>query len=415
MDDYVIEAVNVSKKYKIVHLDRSGFNTLRDKIGGAIVHPIKFFKSLKHNKPEDFLALQGLNFSIKSGEIVGIIGGNGAGKSTLLKVLSGITPPSTGKIKIVGQVTSILEVGTGFHPELSGRENIFLNGAILGMPKVEIIKKFDEIVEFAGVAKFIDTPVKRYSSGMYSRLAFAVAAHMDNDILFIDEVLAVGDSEFQNKCLGKIDQLVREKKKTILFVSHNLPSIKALCPRSILLVNGQIAEDGPTTEVIEKYLQLKGSPAFARQLDTSTSSQLIRLEAVSITDEVGQSVHSFDCDHQVIINFTCTATDSLDNITGCLTVRANDGTIVLESFSDDYSPNPINNLGPIRANFSLALPARSLAAGHYNVYLSFFQELSNDNPEAIFVGTFELSDPTTSKGNDRNGFFSAIIDWKQLS
>ena len=254
MKDFIIEAENLSKKYRIVHLE-GGFITLRDKIGGAISHPIALLKSLKHNTREDFWALRDINFSIEAGEIVGIIVGNGAGKSTLLKLLSRITPPSSGQVKITGRVASLLEVGTGFHPELTGRENVFLNGAILGMPKAEIVKKFDAIVEFAGVAKFLDTPVKRYSSGMYVRLAFSVAAHMDSDILFLDEVLAVGDAEFQQKCLDKMEEMIKNKNKTILFVSHNLPTIKSLCPRSILMEAGRIIADGQTEEVLEKYLE----------------------------------------------------------------------------------------------------------------------------------------------------------------
>lgn len=250
----VIEVNNLSKKYNIVHLE-GGYVTLRDKIGGAISHPIALLKSLRSNTREDFWALRDINFFIEAGEIVGIIGGNGAGKSTLLKLLSRITPPSHGQAKIIGRVASLLEVGTGFHPELTGRENIFLNGAILGMPKQDIIRKFDAIVEFAGMAKFLDTPVKRYSSGMYVRLAFAVAVHMDSDILFLDEVLAVGDAEFQQKCLAKMEEMIKDKNKTILFVSHNLPTIKSLCPRSILMEAGRIVIDGPTAEVMEKYLQ----------------------------------------------------------------------------------------------------------------------------------------------------------------
>jgi lipopolysaccharide transport system ATP-binding protein len=254
MKNLVIEAENLSKKYNIIHLE-GGFITLRDKIGATLSHPIAFFKSLKNNKHENFWALKDANFAVEAGEIVGIIGGNGAGKSTLLKILSRITPPSTGKVRIVGRVASMLEVGTGFHPELTGRENIFLNGAILGMPKTEIIKKFDAIVAFAEITKFLDTPVKRYSSGMYVRLAFAVAAHMDADILFLDEVLAVGDAEFQQKCLAKMEEMIRNKNKTILFVSHNLPTIKSLCPRSILMENGRMIADGPTALVIDKYLE----------------------------------------------------------------------------------------------------------------------------------------------------------------
>ncbi|MEO8884778.1 MAG: ABC transporter ATP-binding protein [Mucilaginibacter sp.] len=199
-------------------------------------------------------SLKDLNFDIEQGDSVGIIGRNGAGKSTLLKILSRVTSPTTGSVKIKGRIASLLEVGTGFHPELSGRENIYLNGAILGMRKNEIKRKFDEIVDFSGIERYIDTPVKRYSSGMYVRLAFAVAAHLESEILIIDEVLAVGDAEFQKKCLGKMDDMSKGDGRTLLFVSHNMGAIKSLCNHSILLKNGQIVETGKTATVINKYL-----------------------------------------------------------------------------------------------------------------------------------------------------------------
>jgi len=204
----------------------------------------------------DFVwALKDINFEVKQGEVVGIIGRNGAGKSTLLKILSKVTQPSVGNIRLKGRVASLLEVGTGFHPELTGRENIFLNGALLGMTKAEIKSKFDEIVDFAGVERYIDTPVKRYSSGMYVRLAFAVAAFLEPEILIVDEVLAVGDSEFQNKCLGRMKDVSANDGRTVLFVSHNLPSLKAICERGILLQNGQLAGDGSISDIIEQYSQ----------------------------------------------------------------------------------------------------------------------------------------------------------------
>ena len=199
-------------------------------------------------------SLKDVDFEISKGEAVGIIGRNGAGKSTLLKLLSRVTGPTTGKIKINGKIASLLEVGTGFHPDLTGRENVFLNGAILGMRKKEIARKFDDIVAFAGVERFIDTPVKRYSSGMYVRLAFAVAAHLESDILLVDEVLAVGDAEFQEKCLGKMDEVSKREGKTILFVSHNMNSIAALCTNVILLANGTIKAAGRSDDIISQYL-----------------------------------------------------------------------------------------------------------------------------------------------------------------
>ena len=204
-------------------------------------------------KNQKFLALQDVSFDIKQGEAVGIIGKNGAGKSTLLKILSRITMPTKGSIKIKGKISSLLEVGTGFHPELTGRENIYLNGAILGMKKREIDKKFDEIVAFAGIEKFIDTPVKRYSSGMYVRLAFSVAAHLDSDILILDEVLAVGDAEFQKKCLSKMDDVTKNQGRTILFVSHNMAAIKNLCNRGIVLKEGRIEMNNTIEKCIKKY------------------------------------------------------------------------------------------------------------------------------------------------------------------
>src|SRR6201999_1868145 len=206
---------------------------------------------------EEFWALRNVSFDIGRGEVLGIIGRNGAGKSTLLKVLSRVTEPSEGRVTIRGRVASLLEVGTGFHPELTGRENIFLNGAILGMGRTEIRKKFDEIVDFAEVAKFLDTPVKKYSSGMYVRLAFAVAAHLEPEILIVDEVLAVGDAEFQKKCLGKMSEVSKGEGRTVLFVSHNMAAISQLCNKGILLHKGKVRTDGKMDDVLESYTFLE--------------------------------------------------------------------------------------------------------------------------------------------------------------
>lgn len=254
----IIEVKNIGKKYNITHR-AGGYVALRDVLTNIFRNPFKFLKQKTKQvvgleKKEEFWALTDVNFKVEKGEVVGIIGSNGAGKSTLLKILSQITYPTTGEIKIEGRVGSLLEVGTGFHPELSGRENIFLNGAILGMTRKEIIKKFDEIVEFAGVDKFLDTPVKYYSSGMYVRLAFSVAAHMEPDILIVDEVLAVGDAEFQKKCLGKMNEITKKQGRTILFVSHNMEAIKQLCDRCLLLDKGCVIKDGKTNEVLDYYL-----------------------------------------------------------------------------------------------------------------------------------------------------------------
>jgi lipopolysaccharide transport system ATP-binding protein len=257
MSDTVIRVENLGKKYIIGHQQQERYTALRDVITnkvkslGSLINP----KAKSENPAfEEFWALKDVSFDIKQGDRVGIIGRNGAGKSTLLKILSRITEPTTGSIKIKGRVASLLEVGTGFHPELTGRENIFLNGAILGMGKEEIKRKFDEIVAFAEVEKFLDTPVKRYSSGMYVRLAFAVAAHLEPEILIVDEVLAVGDAAFQKKCLGKMEDVGKEGR-TVLFVSHNMAAIQNLCQRAIWLNQGQLIIDNQTQIVINDYLK----------------------------------------------------------------------------------------------------------------------------------------------------------------
>lgn len=254
----IIEIKGIGKKYTISHR-AGGYIALRDVLANIFKNPFRFLAhktktAMGIDTKEAFWALRGVDLSIDKGEIIGIIGSNGAGKSTLLKILTGITPPTEGEIVMRGRVASLLEVGTGFHPELTGRENIYLNGAILGMPRKEIARKFDGIVAFSGVEKFLDTPVRYYSSGMYVRLAFSVAAHMEPDILLVDEVLAVGDADFQKKCLGKMEEVVKETGRTILFVSHNMAAIEKLCTKCVLIDSGQVKMVGKTKDVIDFYL-----------------------------------------------------------------------------------------------------------------------------------------------------------------
>ncbi len=260
MSDLMIKVEQVGKSYLIGHERQQGYTALRDVVSQKVKGAAKGLKNIIRGKQliagvemEEFWALKNVNFEINRGDAVGIIGRNGAGKSTLLKVLSRITEPTTGRITLNGRVASLLEVGTGFHPELSGRENIFLNGAILGMSRAEIKSKFDEIVEFSGVEKFLDTPVKRYSSGMYVRLAFSVAAHLEPEILVVDEVLAVGDAEFQKKCLGKMKDVSEQSGRTVLFVSHNMAAVKSLCNRGIVLQKGEIAFTGTQNDAVDFY------------------------------------------------------------------------------------------------------------------------------------------------------------------
>jgi len=255
MSDTAIKVENLGKRYRLHHEKRESYTALRDVIARQAKRLLRpsAGNSQATSSDEDFWALKDVSFEVKQGEVVGIIGRNGAGKSTLLKVLSRITEPTTGRITLEGRVASLLEVGTGFHPELTGRENIYLNGAILGMTKVEISAKFDEIVAFAEVERFLDTPVKRYSSGMYVRLAFAVAAHLEPEILVVDEVLAVGDAAFQRKCLGKMGE-VCGSGRTVLFVSHNMQSVQQLCQRAVWLEKGCIKGVGQSDEIVNQYI-----------------------------------------------------------------------------------------------------------------------------------------------------------------
>ncbi len=252
----IIKVADLSKSFLISHEGTESYTALRDEIAHKVKRIFSFAKSssIHNSTTEEFWALKNVSFDIEQGDRVGIIGRNGAGKSTLLKILSRISEPTSGSIRIKGRVASLLEVGTGFHPELTGRENIFLNGAILGMNRVEIRKKFDEIVDFAEIEKFLDTPVKRYSSGMYVRLAFAVAAHMEPEVLVVDEVLAVGDAQFQKKCLGKMEDVSKNEGRTVLFVSHQMNAIENLTNRAIYLKNGSVNCIGETAEIVNHYL-----------------------------------------------------------------------------------------------------------------------------------------------------------------
>jgi lipopolysaccharide transport system ATP-binding protein len=255
MSELAIRVENLGKRYRIGTAPEK-YATLRDSLAGAVRKPFKMLRaaySSQADGDDHVWALRGVSFEVKRGEVVGVIGLNGAGKSTLLKILSRITDPTEGIADIHGRVGSLLEVGTGFHPELTGRENIYLNGAILGMTRAEIDKKLDAIIEFSGVEKFIETPVKRYSSGMYLRLAFSVAAHLDPEILLVDEVLAVGDATFQAKCLGKMEEVAKEGR-TVLFTSHNLAAINSLCSTGLLLKHGALAASGPVQHVVGQYL-----------------------------------------------------------------------------------------------------------------------------------------------------------------
>ena len=280
----IVRVEGLSKQYRLGSRD-SAYDTLRESLVEAVRTPFRRLRGNNGTPDRDMIwALQNLNFEVAPGEVLGIVGRNGAGKSTLLKVLSRITQPTTGRAELFGRVASLLEVGTGFHPELTGRENIYLNGAVLGMKRTEIDQKFDQIVEFSELEKFLDTPVKRYSSGMYMRLAFAVASHLEPEILIIDEVLAVGDAQFQKKCLGKMSN-VATQGRTVLFVSHNMIAVQSLCQRAIWLDQGQVVKEGPATEVVADYLTSGTASQLEEVWDAAEKApgnEIVRLHRIRV-------------------------------------------------------------------------------------------------------------------------------------
>lgn len=412
---------SLSKKYIISHQKAERYMALRDVLtDGAkrfthkLIHP--FSKPENDSAHEEFWALKDINLDIMRGDRVGIIGRNGAGKSTLLKILSRITEPTSGKISIKGRVASLLEVGTGFHPELTGRENMFLSGAILGMTKEEIRKKFDEIVAFAEVEKFLDTPVKRYSSGMRVRLSFAVAAHLEPEILVVDEVLAVGDAQFQKKCLGKMDEAGKEGR-TILFVSHNMGVISQLCSTCVWLDKGEIRDIGQTGSVVNSYMLSGISDLSGEVTFPDDSRKPAQLKKMTMLDREGNMTQKFDCDNPINIRFDIQVRRQLPGLYGYIGIFRPDGTQVLVSDSFDGSTvNPLDSL-PVGINtFSVTVPPRTLGHGEYMIHFSM-ASLSADNFHVDVPGIvcgFTLDDFTSKRGNGRAGYFSTLLPWRKL-
>ena len=356
MSDTVIKVENLGKKYVIGHKQtgQSQYKALRDVLAdgakaiGRYINPLSRSSS-KGTTKEDFWALRDVSFEIKQGDRVGIIGRNGAGKSTLLKILSRITEPTTGRIFIKGRVASLLEVGTGFHPELTGRENIYLNGAVLGMGRLEIKRKFEEIVNFAEVEQFLDTPVKRYSSGMYVRLAFAVAAHLEPEILVVDEVLAVGDAQFQKKCLGKIEE-VGKSGRTVLFVSHNMSVLRSLCNNSILLSSGSLNYQGETSKAVETYLntsiasQRKGEICWKRG-EKSPGTEAMKLRSIRLIDCQFLPRESFEASEKIHIEISYDLLEAVRGMRVVLQVINAEGIIVFSSTDHSIRDNRREEIG----------------------------------------------------------------------
>ena len=364
MSDVAISVENLSKSYTIAHErgSRSRYKTLREDL---LEMPKRLWSRLSRNgrtSSETFWALKDISFEIKQGEVVGIIGRNGAGKSTLLKILSRITEPTSGQAKIYGRVGSLLEVGTGFHQELTGRDNIFLNGAILGMSRAEIRARFDEIVAFADIERFLDTPVKRYSSGMYVRLAFAVAAHLNPEILLVDEVLAVGDAEFQKKCLGKMKDISRGGR-TVFFVSHNMAAISALCEKAIWLLQGKVHSIGPATVQVATY----ASQFLSRSADrkTNAAAEPIEIVGVSLRAPSGELRTSFDQFEPITIHIDVECKTARPELRFVIRIRsAKDDIVILETTDWDLGAgvgrNMLGNYG-----VECSLPGNLLTLGTY--------------------------------------------------
>ena len=338
MSETIIKIENVSKQYR---LGAIGGGTLKGDLQSFMARirgkedPNSKIGAAVYAKNEKFLALQDINLEIKKGEAVGIIGHNGAGKSTLLKLLTRVTAPTTGQICMNGRVASMLEVGTGFHPELTGRENVYLNGAILGMTKAEITEKFDEIVEFSEVKQFIDTPVKRYSSGMYVKLAFSVAAHLDSEIMIMDEVLAVGDVKFQQKCLDKMSEAAHKDGRTVLYVSHNMNTIRRLCDRCILLDHGKVVFDGDVDEAISLYLNISNEMHLEYDYTTRTETLGtgdIKMLGLSILNKTNCT---YEKGEDIEFSLRCISKKSVKNARFRFEISYNDGEVIGTAFSDE--------------------------------------------------------------------------------
>ena len=364
-------------------------------------------------------ALKDINLSVQAGEVLGVIGGNGAGKSTLLKIMSQVTSPTTGSVKMNGRVGSLLEVGTGFHPELTGRENIFINGAILGMRKHEIIKRFDEIVCFAGVEKYIDTPVKRYSSGMKVRLAFAIAAHLESEILIVDEVLAVGDVEFQNKCLGKMDDISTNSGRTVLFVSHNVASIRRLCRKSVFLANGQVTHYGSIEKSLSLYLgeenYTPNDSGIFKMKEADSPASFFRFELVN-SQNTFSSQFSYHEDISVNIYFKVEDLDSYAYLS--ILIRDSLGNHLCIFTDEDKEMSDLERLKNGKYVKSLTIPSGIFKPGSYTLCPSIFSNDLGVLDTRYGEIKFEVVDTSTFRGvrdKYRKGCMVAPLgDWSEV-
>jgi lipopolysaccharide transport system ATP-binding protein len=427
MSDTVIRVENLGKKYSIGHQKQERYTALRDVIAkrakSLTSHLLKpFGAKIANPTVEEFWALKDVSFEVKQGDRIGIIGRNGAGKSTLLKILSRITEPTQGRIAIKGRVASLLEVGTGFHPELTGRENIYLNGAILGMSRAEIKKKFDEIVAFAEVEKFLDTPVKFYSSGMYVRLAFAVAAHLEPEILIVDEVLAVGDADFQKKCLGKMEDVAEKEGRTVLFVSHNMTTVQVLCQRAIVLEHGNVKFSGQPKAAIAHYLSGEFDNSAERVWHNTVYApgcEGLRLHKVSLRNHRGVTTPDIDIQHSFSIEVEYWVLQSGVKAGATILVWNQEGTLILSSLSNHDSTwhGKVRPQGLFKS--ICKFPGNLLNNGRHAISVLLWKDNYIASAHEDEVLHFEVHESAggirgdyISGDNDWGGAVRVLLDWK---
>jgi len=422
----VIQFNKLGKSYMIGHKDHEQrYIALRDVIGGSMKKlwsRIRNPEYYTHENLEEFWALKNIDLEVQEGDRLGIIGPNGAGKTTLLKILSRITTPTTGQVNIKGRIASLLEVGTGFHPELTGRENIYLNGSILGMNRLEIKRKFDEIVDFAGVEQFLDTPVKRFSSGMNVRLGFAVAAHLDPDILIVDEVLAVGDAEFREKAIGKMREVSESSGRTVLFVSHNMKVIKELCKRTILLDKGKVKIDGVTNEVISKYTTVKNYDDLKPEIYFKRDPDILyQIRAVKVVDHTGRASVLIDRAKPFRIEIDYDIRKNTKNVNIEFSIELLDGTLIYHGADTDLAPNQIIDRKKGSYRTSVEFPSYLLNAADYKIVtLTRYGGNNYDFPEKQPI--FHLEDKGTyasgpnvyvvDQQGQRRGVLAMPLKWK---
>jgi lipopolysaccharide transport system ATP-binding protein len=410
MSDIAIRVDGLSKHYRI-GVRRERHDTLRDHIASSLKSLFQKL-SVKRGKSDTIWALKDVSFEVKEGEVLGVIGRNGAGKSTLLKILSRITEPTHGRIEIDGRVASLLEVGTGFHPELTGRENVYLNGTILGMKRGEIDRKFDEIVAFAEVEQFIDTPVKHYSSGMYLRLAFAVAAHLEPEILIVDEVLAVGDATFQKKCLGTL-QDVAKGGRTVLFVSHNMGAINQLCNRVLWMENGRLKREGAPGDTIGAYLSAgETARSIWHRKQDSLSTDEVELTSVCVLDGDSKPIETGDFDKAFQVQIAYQINASIRNLSIFYRVTDAQGNIIWTSWDSDKSNCGVEVRQIGQYTSTCQVPGSLLRPGRYHI--SFGAFIMNGKTYCFYdsVLTFDISDVGYHLNAGRFGILTPVLEWK---